>query len=83
MYQLTGIAIALTLLLAGAIPSVIQSESEQEAVRAANRAYYAALSARDVHAMEQVWSRTADDVLVAPPIRPTANVGWDKIKKAV
>jgi ketosteroid isomerase-like protein len=81
MSQLTGIAIALTLLLAGASPSVAQTESGREAVRAANQAYYDALSARDIQAMEQVWSRTADDVLVAPPIRPSAHAGWDKIKK--
>ena len=31
--------------------------------------------------MEQVWSRSADDVLVAPPIRPAAHVSWDRIRK--
>jgi ketosteroid isomerase-like protein len=55
--------------------------SDTEQVKAANAAYYAALSARDLSAMEKVWSRSARDVNVAPPIRPAAHVGWDLIKK--
>ena len=81
MYQLTKTVFALALMLASISPTVARAESEQDAVRAANQAYYAALSARDIEAMEQVWSRSADDVLVAPPIRPAAHVSWDKIKK--
>lgn len=50
-------------------------------VRTANAAYYAALSARDLAAMDKVWSRSAHDVNIAPPIRPAAHVGWDLIRK--
>ena len=81
MHHVTTIAFALSLMVAGIDPTVARAASEQDAVRAANQAYYSALSARDIKAMEQVWSRSADDVLVAPPIRPAAHVSWDKIKK--
>lgn len=54
--------------------------SDVEAVRAANKAYYAALSARDLVTMEQLWSRSPDDVNVAPPIRPVAHIGWAAVK---
>jgi ketosteroid isomerase-like protein len=50
-------------------------------VRAANDAYYAALSARDLDAMGQLWSQTAEVVNIAPPVRPAAHVGWDAVKK--
>ena len=31
--------------------------------------------------MEKVWSQSLDDVNVAPPVRPLANMGWATIKK--
>ena len=40
--------------------------SEQEAVLAANRAFYAAFSTRDMAAMEAVWARTASVTCVHP-----------------
>ena len=52
-----------------------------EQVKAANQAYYAALSACDIAAMERVWAPTTQAVNVAPPIRPAAHTGWDAIKK--
>lgn len=75
MHQLAGIAIALSVLLAGTGSGFAENASDTEAVRASNQAYYAALSARDLQAMEQVWSRSPGDVNIAPPIRPTAHVG--------
>jgi len=56
-------------------------ESDLDQVKAANQAYYTALSARDLSAMERVWTRSSRDVNVAPPIRPSAHTGWDTIKK--
>ena len=35
-------------------------------IKAANDAYYRALSARDMHAMEKVWTGAADNMLIAP-----------------
>jgi ketosteroid isomerase-like protein len=81
MYRPSGITAALALLLVGVGFSVAQAASDVEAVKAANQSYYAALSARDIHAMEKVWSQSPDDVNVAPPIRPTAHVGWIEVKK--
>ena len=56
-------------------------QSEVDKVKAANDGYYVALSARDLQAMEQVWSRTAEVVNIAPPVRPSAHVGWEAVKK--
>ncbi len=56
------------------------SDIEQQ-VKAANQAYYTALSARDLSAMERVWSRSPGDVNIAPPIRPAAHTGWEAIRK--
>ena len=56
-------------------------QSEIDKVKAANDAYYTALSARDHRAMSQVWSLSGDAVNIAPPIRPTAHVGWNAVKK--
>lgn len=56
-------------------------ETEVAEVKRANGAYYAALSSRNIQAMEQVWARTPRDVNIAPPVRPTAHVGWDTIRR--
>jgi hypothetical protein len=40
-----------------------------------------ALSARDLHAMEKVWTCAADNMLIAPPSNPHAHVGWAAIKR--
>jgi ketosteroid isomerase-like protein len=55
--------------------------SDLDQVEAANQAYYSALSARDLSAMQRVWAQGSSDVNVAPPIKPVANTGWDTIKK--
>lgn len=71
------------LLLIGAVASVCNAEesSDIEAVKTVNQAYYESLSARDIQAMERVWSRTPRDVNIAPPIRPIPHVGWQEIRK--
>nr|PZN73723.1 MAG: hypothetical protein DIU57_19770 [Pseudomonadota bacterium] len=81
MPRIFRIAMAVPLLLAATEISNAQTTSDLDAVRAANQAYYEALSARDIGAMEKVWSQSDDDVNVAPPIRPAAHVGWPAIKK--
>jgi ketosteroid isomerase-like protein len=62
-------------------PAAMSQNSEVDQVKAANASYYAALSARNISAMEKVWSRSSRDVNVAPPIKPAAHVGWDTIRK--
>lgn len=53
-----------------------QSASDIEAVKAANAAFYTALSARDVKKMEAVWSRKPYVVNMGPRIRTFA-VGYE------
>jgi hypothetical protein len=40
--------------------AVAQQAADMDAVKAANQAFYAALSARDVWAMQKVWSSDVD-----------------------
>ena len=54
--------------------------SDAEAVRAAASAFYAALNARDIGALEAVWSRDADPVLIAPASRSPV-VGWEAVRR--
>jgi ketosteroid isomerase-like protein len=50
-------------------------------IKASNDAYYKALSARDIRAMQKVWTCAADNILIAPPSNPHVRVGWAAIKK--
>lgn len=43
--------------------------SETNLVKAVNHAYYKALSARVLNAMEAVWTCAADNILIAPPVK--------------
>ena len=44
--------------------------SEIKKIKASNDAYYKALSARDMRAMEKVWTCATDNMLIAPPANP-------------
>jgi hypothetical protein len=79
----SSLAAVVLLLLSALFASseAMAQQSDLDQVKAANNAYYAALSARDLRAMEQVWSRAPDVVNIAPPVRPAAHVGWDAVKK--
>ena len=55
--------------------------SEIKKIKASNDAYYKALSARDMRAMEKVWTCAADNMLIAPPADPRVYVGWSAIKR--
>ena len=50
-------------------------------VKAANNAYYLALSKRGLHAMEKVWACSSYNILIAPPTQAITHVGWDAIKR--
>jgi ketosteroid isomerase-like protein len=56
-----------------------QGSAETRDVEAANRAYYDALTNRDLSAMEKVWSRAPDNMVIAPPVDPHAHMGWAAI----
>jgi NifU-like protein involved in Fe-S cluster formation len=55
--------------------------SEIKKIKASNDAYYKALSARDMRAMEKLWTCAADNMLIAPPANPRVYVGWSAIKR--
>ena len=77
----TGMLTVCVMVLGAATSLATAEESDINQVKAANEAYYSALSSRDLSAMERVWDKTPRDVNVAPPIKPVANTGWEKIKK--
>ena len=58
-----------------------KASSETSRVKAVNLAYYKALSARDLRAMDSVWTCTAKNILIAPPVNPATHVGWAAIKR--
>ncbi len=43
-----------------------QQAADAEGVRAALSAFYAALNARDIRAMEALWARDADPIMIHP-----------------
>ena len=62
--------------------AVAQKSSEMDAVKAANQAFYTALSARDVGAQQKLWSSDADIQNMGPRSK-AAEVGWVAIKKSL
>ena len=58
--------------------------ADAEGVRAALSAYYAALNARDIRAMEAVWSRDAEPMMIHPvgPHAHAAAVGWEAVRRS-
>ena len=59
-----------------------QKASEIDAVKAANQAFYTALSARDVGAMQKTWSGDTDIQNIGPRSK-AAEGGWATIKKSL
>ncbi len=59
-----------------------KASSEAGKLKGANTACYKALSARDMRAMEKVWTRGRDNILIAPPTNPVTHVGWKTIKRS-
>jgi hypothetical protein len=61
--------------------SSAEASSETNVVKLVNNAYYQALSARDMCAMEKVWTRASNNMLIAPPTNPVTHMGWEAIKR--
>ena len=57
--------------------------SDADAVRAAASAFYAALNARDIGAMEPLWAQDADPIMIHPsgPFARSPAVGWETVRK--
>jgi ketosteroid isomerase-like protein len=85
MTNLTGLKqiVSAWFLIGGILVSgsvVAQQASDIEAVKAANQAFYTALSAGDVAAMQKVWSSDPDIQNIGPRAKAAA-VGWESIGK--
>jgi ketosteroid isomerase-like protein len=79
-----GIAASLIGLAAlGSAGSAQGQHSEAEEVRAAS-AFYAALNARDIRAMEPLWAQDADPVMIHPssPLARSPAVGWEALRRS-
>jgi len=63
-------------------PALAQKTSEMDAVKAANQAFYAALSARDINAFMKAWSSKTEIRNIGPRSK-AADVGRDATKKAI
>jgi ketosteroid isomerase-like protein len=57
-----------------------QQTSDVERVNAASRVFIAAISARDIRAMEKVWAHESYATFIGP-LSTTVVVGWDGVKK--
>ncbi len=77
-----GLVIPAFIMVGGMANSALaQKASEMDAVKAANEALYAALSARDIRAMEKVWSHKREVRQIGPRSK-AVDVGWDAVKKS-
>ena len=61
-----------------------QQAADAEGVRAALSAFYAALNARDIRAMEALWSRDAEPIMIHPagPHARAPVVGWEAVRRS-
>ena len=56
-----------------------QQQSDADKVKDALEAFHAALSARDIHKMEEVWAHDPDVMYIGPRDR-IITVGWDAVR---
>jgi ketosteroid isomerase-like protein len=80
--RFTALALMLVALacVSGTAAAQNSKKTDMEAVRAANAAFYAALSSRDSAAIEKLWSKDADIQNIGPRSK-TVDVGWAEHKK--
>jgi|SRR5256885_12169017 len=86
MKKLIGSVIGLVVLafiIGGTANSALaQKASEMDAIRAANEAFYAALSARDIGAFMKAWSFKTEIRNIGPRNK-VVDVGWDATKRGI
>lgn len=73
--------LALGVLLGMSSPAFPQSASDAEAVKVTNDAFDAALTARDMRAVEGMWIQEPHAVAVHPASKAPV-VGWEAVKKS-
>lgn len=71
-----GLALSLALVLVA--PAVRAQSTDEDALKAANQRFYAALNARDLETMGAVWANKPDDVNIGPASK-AIDVGYDAI----
>ena len=70
--------------LAGGSDSAKGQPSDGDGVRAAASAFYAALNARDIGAMEALWAQDSNPVMIHPsgPFARAPAVGWEAVRQS-
>src|SRR5689334_8974009 len=88
MNRLSTLAVVAMLLLLGAGPpadNALGQDTPQQAdadrVNAASQVFIAAISARDIRAMDKVWAQEPYATFIGP-LSTTVVVGWDGVRKA-
>ena len=89
MNRLSIIAVATASLIQGVLLSVgsavgqqnAQPTSDVEGVNAASQVFIAAISARDIDAIDKVWAHEPYATFMGP-LSTTVVVGWDGVRKA-
>jgi len=82
----TAVMLSLTLAVGLAVGMIgdhvlhAQQTADMEKVKAANQAFYEALSARDIKRMEQIWSHEPH-VRAIPPASKEVLSGWEAVRK--
>ena len=81
--SLAGLAVVAAASVVGGA-DVQRQAPDAEGVRAAVAAYYAALNARDIHAMEALWAPGADIVMIHPsgPYARAPAVGPEAVRRS-
>jgi ketosteroid isomerase-like protein len=81
-YSWRQLAIASGLIfILGTVNLHAEQKPDIEAVAAANLAFDAAISGRDIHAMEKVWA-AEPYVIAVHPASKVLIVGWDAVRKS-
>ena len=58
-----------------------QQKSDVDQVKAASQAFIAAITERDIRAMDKVWAHESYATFIGP-LSTTVVVGWDRVRKA-
>ena len=76
--------IRLATAVGGGVEAQAQRAPDAEGVRAAVSAFYAAPNARDIRAMEAVWSRDAEPMMIHPtgPHARAPMIGWEAVRRS-
>lgn len=69
------------LLLAAIGPARAQATTDHGRIQAASQSFVAAVTARDINAIDKVWAHESYSSFIGP-LSTTVVVGWDNVRKA-